>query len=128
MQTRNLNLAAAVQEYDYASCFRMHRRVISGWNRMLVPITRSDRERLKWRCVQQLSNSRNHERKLSELFHSLNCTCNFCNPQLFETFFSCFPAFLIDNLPHPRDPRLIQTVGLFALSRLILSRSSAARS
>jgi hypothetical protein len=74
MQARNFDLAAVVQENDHARGFRMHCRMIGRWNEVLLPIACPDRERLKWRRMQKLSNPRNHD-------PSVNGNCRTSNMQ-----------------------------------------------
>ena len=56
--------------------------MIGGRNGILVPVTRPNAERLKWRRVKQFSNSRDHTRNLSELSSPLNDECAFVAPEI----------------------------------------------
>ena len=61
MQTRNLDLAVVVGEYYDAGAFWIYGSVVRRRNNVFTSIARSNRERLKWSCMQEFSNPRYHE-------------------------------------------------------------------
>ena len=72
MQSGDFDLATVIEEYDHAWNCRMYGSVIGRGDDVFMSVTCSNRERLKGRSVQQLSNVRNHRESLAEALHPIN--------------------------------------------------------
>jgi len=72
MQPGDFHLATVIDEYDPAWSCRVYRSVLGRGHDVFMSVACPNRERLKGRTVQQLSNARSHRETLAEAVDPIN--------------------------------------------------------